>query len=191
MDARVRALLECADKSLFEVVRPCEARGLIKTLRKVCGIGGSPNERVGYLQVKPMVRLARLFKHCISLSYFPEFWKEAKLMTFPKVGKDPRFSQNLRQISLLSTTDKPFGKVILKIVQRHIDERDLLHARQFGVRACYSTTSQCVSLEHRVTPNFKNNLPMAGEFLQVSKAFDTTRHCGLLYRLLNCMFRPV
>jgi hypothetical protein len=65
---------------------------------------------------------------------------EAKVITLPKPGKDPKFPQNLCPISLLSTTGKLFEKVILKLVQRNIEERSLLSARQFGVRARHSTT---------------------------------------------------
>jgi hypothetical protein len=63
-----------------------------------------------------------LFNYFLRLSHFPNPWKEAKVITLPKPGKDPKFSQNLRPISLLSTTGKLFGKVILKILQKRIDE---------------------------------------------------------------------
>jgi hypothetical protein len=41
---------------------------------------------------------------------------------------DPKLPQHLHPISLLSTTGKLSEKVIQKIVQRHIDERNLLDA---------------------------------------------------------------
>jgi hypothetical protein len=56
-------------------------------------------------------------------------------MTLPKPGKDQKFPQHLRPISLLFTTGKLFEKFILKIVQRHIEERCLLIASQFRFRA--------------------------------------------------------
>jgi hypothetical protein len=59
---------------------------------------------------------------------------------FRKPGKDPKFPQNLRPISLLPTTDKVFENIILQIVQKHIGERNLLNASQFGFRARHSTT---------------------------------------------------
>jgi hypothetical protein len=40
-----------------------------------------------------------------------------------KPSKEPKFPQNLRPISLLSTTGKLFEKVIIKILQKNIEER--------------------------------------------------------------------
>jgi hypothetical protein len=59
--------------------------------------------------------------HCLRLSHFPNPWKEAKIITLPKPGKDPKFPQNLHPVSHLSTTGKLFEKVILKLLQKHID----------------------------------------------------------------------
>jgi hypothetical protein len=188
--ARVQALLESVDNSLPERMRPCDVLKLIKTLklRKACGIDGIPNECLRHLPRRPLVNLTHLFNHCIRLSQFSESWKEAKLITLPKPGKDPKFPQNLRPISLLSTTVKLFEKVILKIVQRHIDERDLLYASQFGFRARHSTTLQCMRLRDHVTLNVNNNMSTAAVFLDIEKAFDTTWHPGLLYTLSKMHF---
>jgi hypothetical protein len=46
-------------------------------------------------------------------------------------GNNPKFPKNLYLISLLSTTGKLFEKVILKTVQRHIEERGLLNVSQY------------------------------------------------------------
>jgi hypothetical protein len=110
------------------------------------------------------------------LLYLPHLfcWKEAKVITLPKPGKDPKFPQNLHPISLLSTMGKLFEKVILKIVQRHIDERDLLNASQFDFCARHSMTLQCMRLMDHVTLNFNNNMSTAAVFLDIEKTFDTT-----------------
>jgi hypothetical protein len=63
-----------------------------------------------------------------------------KIITLPKHGKDPKFPQNLGPTSFLSTTGKLFEKVIMKLFQKHIEERGLLNASQFGFRARYSKT---------------------------------------------------
>jgi hypothetical protein len=88
-------------------------------------------------------------------------------MMLPKPGKDPKFSQSLRLISLLSTTGKLFQKVILKIVQRHIEERGLLNRSQFGFHVHHSMTLQCIRPLGHVTLNFNYNISMAAMFLDI------------------------
>jgi hypothetical protein len=132
--------------------------------------------------------LTHLINHCLRLSHFPNPWKEAKTITLPKPGKDPKFPQNLCPISLLSMTGKLFEKVILKLFQKHIDGKGLLNASQFGFRARHSTTLQCMRLTDRVTINFKNKMSMAVVFLDIEKAFDTTWHTSFLYKLSKLEF---
>ena len=134
------------------------------------------------------MHLTHLFNQCIRLFYCPEPWKVAKIITLPKPGKDPKFLQNLRPISLLPTTGKLFEKVICKILQKHTVEGNLLNASQFRFRASHSTTLQCMRLTDHVTLNFNNNLSTAAVFLDIEKAFDTTWHPGLLYKLLKLNF---
>jgi hypothetical protein len=152
-------------------------------LRKACGIDDIPNECLRHLPRRPLVHLTHLINHCLRLSHFPNPWKEAKLITSPKSDKDPKLPQNLRPISLLSTTGKLFEKVILKLLQKHIEEKCLFNASQFGSRARHSTTLQCMRLTDHVTLNFNNKMSTTAVFLDIEKAFDTTWHSGLLYKL--------
>jgi hypothetical protein len=94
----------------------------------------------------------------------------------------PKFPQNLYLISLLSMTGKLFKKV-LKIIQKHIKERDLLNASRFGLHACHSMTHQCMRLMDHVTLNFSSIMSMAELFFDIEKAFDAAWHLGSLYRL--------
>jgi hypothetical protein len=135
--------------------------------------------------------LTHLFNQCRRLVHFPKPWKEAKVITLPKPGKDPKFPPNLRPISLLSTTGKLFEKVILQIDQGHIEERSLFNASQFGFRACHNTTLQGMRLTNHVTLNFSNNMSTVAVFLDFVKAFCTTWHLGLLYKLSELKFSTV
>jgi hypothetical protein len=128
----------------------------------------------------------RLFSHCFRLPHFPSSWKEANVTNLPKPGKDSKFPQSLRSISLLSTTGKLFENAILKTFQRHVEENNLLNACQFGFHVCHITMLQCMKVMEHVTLNFNYSMSTAVVFLATEKAFDTTWH-----PLLHCIFRPV
>jgi hypothetical protein len=155
-------------------------------LRKACGIDSITNECLTHLPRHPLVHLTHLFNHCLRLSHFPNPWKEAKIINFSKPGKDPKFPQNVGPISLLPTTGKLFEKVILIIVQKHIEEGGLLNVSQFGFRARHSTTLQYMSLTDHVTLYFNNK--MSAVISDIEKAFDTTWQHGLLYKLSKLEF---
>jgi hypothetical protein len=171
VEARVQALLETVDNISPERGTPCDVQKIIKTLKlnKACRIDGIPNECLMHLPRRPLLHLTHLFNHCIRLSHFPVSRKVAKAITLPKPGKDPKFPQNLRPVSVLSTIGKLFENVVLKIVQRHLEERDLLNASQFGFRASHSTILQCMRLTDHVTLNVNNNMSTAAVFLDIEK----------------------
>jgi hypothetical protein len=167
------ALLEAADSDPPPVrIRPCDLQKLLNPLKlkKACGIDGIPNECIRHLPRRPLVHLTHLINHCIRLSHFPTSRKEAKVVALPKPGKDPKFPQNLRPISLLPSTGKVFEKVILQIIKRHISENNLLNASQFGFHARHSMILQCMRLADHVTLNFNNNMSTAAVFLDIEKA---------------------
>jgi hypothetical protein len=180
---RVQALLTSVTKTPLRRVRPCDIHKLVNSLKfgDTCGLDGIPNECIRHLPRRLLVHLTHLFNHCLQLSHFPKPWKDGKVITFLKPGKHLKFLQNSCLISLLSTTGKLFDKVILKIVQRHSEERGLLNANRSGSHACHSTTLQCMRLMGHITLNFNNNMSMAEVFLDIVKAFDTTRHTLACY----------
>jgi hypothetical protein len=153
----VQVSLEAEDNDPPEKIKPCDLKKLIETLklRKACGIDGILNECLRHL---PRRSLVHLFNNCVRLSYFPSSWKEAKVITLPKAGKDPKFPQNLGPINLLPTTGKLFENVIQKIIQKYIDSNNSVNASQFGFRARHSTTLQCMRLMDHITLNFNNNV---------------------------------
>jgi hypothetical protein len=104
------------------------------------------------------------------------------MITLPKPGKDSQLPHHRRSISLLPTTGKLFEKVFLKIVPRHIENKGLLSASQFGFRARHSTTLECMRLTDHVTLNFNYKISTAELFFDIEEAFDATWRPGLLYK---------
>jgi hypothetical protein len=125
VEAQVEALLATADEDTPVNFQPCDFSKEIQFLkfRKVCCFDGIPNEYLQHLPRRPVVHLTHLFHHCLRLGHFPAPWKEAKMMALPKLGRDPKFPQNLRPISLLRTTGELFEKLILRTIQRHTEEK--------------------------------------------------------------------
>jgi hypothetical protein len=122
----------------------------------------------------------RVFNHCFRLSHFPKSWKEVKVITLPKSTNNPKFSQNLSSISLLSTTSNLFEKFVLKIFQRRNEERGLLNASQFSFRVRHSTTRQCMRLTDHVTLYFNNNISTTAVFM-ISKKPVIQHHTLVCY----------
>jgi hypothetical protein len=168
VDTRIQALLETVQNNPPERIRPCDLQKLVNSLkiRKACGIDSIPNECLMHLPKRRLVHLTHLFNHCLGISYFPTPWKDAKIITLPKPGKNHTSPQNLRPISLLPMTGKLFEKVIQKIVQRHIGERGLLNTKECVFRASHNTTLQCMRLMDHVTLNFNNNMSTTAVFLE-------------------------
>jgi hypothetical protein len=190
METTVQAVLASVDGTPLGKVRPCDIHNLRNSLelRKVCGLDSIPNECHRHLSRRPLVHMTNLLNHCLRLYHFPSPWKEAKVITLPKPGKDQTFPQNLLPISLSSTAVKLLEKVILKIVERHNEESGLLNASKFGFHARHNATLQCMKLTYQVTLNFNSNMSTTPVFLDTEKAFDTTWHTGFLYELSRLQF---
>jgi hypothetical protein len=182
VEARVQALLTIVDEKHSVKFRPCDVSKDIRSLKlgKACGIDNIPNAYLRYLPRRSLVDITHLFSHCLRLYHFPASWKEVKIISLLKSGKITNFPQNLRPISLLSTKGKLFEKLILRIIHRQIEERNLPNASQFNFHARHSTTLRCMRLMDHVSLNFNNNMSTAAIFLFIELTFDRTWHPGLL-----------
>jgi hypothetical protein len=187
VEGTVQALLASADDTSLGKIRPCDIHKIVNLLkmRKTCGLDGILNKCLRHLPRRPLVYLIHLFNHCFWLSHFPKPWKEAKAIMLPNPVRTQNFLKVYAGLAS-STTGMLLEKVILKRVQRHIEEKDLLNASQFGFH--HSMTCQCIRLTNHVTLNFNNNMPMGAVFLDTEKAFDATWHLGLLFKLSTLQF---
>ena len=77
--------------------------------------------------------LATMINRCMSIGYFPEWLKVAKVVPIYKAGDRDTFS-NYRPISLLSPISKIFKRLIYSRIYSYIEKFDLLSDNQFGSR---------------------------------------------------------
>jgi hypothetical protein len=184
--------LNGAHSQPIKLTTPQELRNIIKYRhpRKAPGPDGIQNIVLQKLPRKAFAFLTVLFNACLALTYFPQEWKHANILPFPKPGKDNRQPQNYRPISLLSAISKVLERVINNRITAHLSKEDLLRPQQFGFRPGHSTTHQITRLTEYITDGFNRGLHTGAVLLDASAAFDTVWTKGLLYKMTIMKFSP-
>ena len=127
---------------------------------------------------------------CLKMSYFPEKWKNAKVVAIHKPGKDPTKSSSYRPISLLSSISKLLEKAYLYQINRHLDNNNILPDEQYGFRAFRSTTHQLTKSTIQIKMKLTQKSSTGMILLDVEKAFDRVWHLGLIYKLIQIKLQP-
>lgn len=167
-----------------------EVRAAIRAAKpdKAPGLDGIRGRALRFAPPAVITSIAALFSAIIATGYYPREWKTAKIVCFPKPGKDPLFPQNYRPISLLAVLSKAFERVLLSRIRPFL-EGDI-RPEQFGFRTGHSTTGQVARLVSCVADGFNRKMVTATVFLDISKAFDKVWHAGLVYKLATSSLPP-
>ena len=132
--------------------------------------------------------LVRIFNLAISTGVYPTNLKIAKVIPIFKKG-DPTSVNNYRPISILSTINKIFEKILYARLTKYIDDFQLLYKYQFGFRKNHSTEHALIEITDQIKFSMDNNQITCGIFVDLSKAFDTVNHHMLLDKLENLGIR--
>lgn len=168
---------------LGKLVRPHEIVVIIRQLKtcKASGYDGVDNILLKNLPQKAIVQLTRIFNACLRISYYPDVWKQAKVIALKKPGKDHSFAVNYRPISLLPNLGKIFEKIIY--VRLMATANNKIIAEQFGFRPEHSTTQQLARVAEFAAHNLNLRSTTGMLLFDIEKAFDTVWHNGLLHKL--------
>ena len=130
------------------------------------------------------VTLKIIFRNILLTSIYPDTWKLANVTPIFKKG-DKQSIKNYRPISLLPICGKIFEKIIFNNLYSYLNVNNLIIKNQSGFRPCDSTTNQLLYLVNEIHKAFENpkSLEVRAVFLDISKAFDTVWHKGLLFKL--------
>jgi Reverse transcriptase (RNA-dependent DNA polymerase)/Endonuclease-reverse transcriptase len=158
--------------------------------RKAPGKDGITGELIEKLPKVAAQRFLQIINCSLQANYFPNIWKEAIVVCFPKPNKDSSNPDNYRPISLLSTLSKLYERVILRRLQTHIDSCHVIPNEQFGFRTNHSTTQQLMRFTNSISTAKASKRHTATVYLDVAKAFDKVWHTGLLFKLINFNFPP-
>uniref|UniRef100_A0A2P2I0P6 RNA-directed DNA polymerase from mobile element jockey n=1 Tax=Hirondellea gigas TaxID=1518452 RepID=A0A2P2I0P6_9CRUS len=114
---------------------------------------------------------------------FPHQWREATVIPILKVGKTATATSSYRPIALTNCICKIMEKMINWRLQAFLEQQSFFDPCQSGFRAGHSTLDGLARLEHSIKDSLLLNNICLAVFLDISQAFDTVWHYGLLHKL--------
>ena len=129
--------------------------------------------------------LCRFFSRIPKEDILPKVWRKAKVIAIEKPGKDPQVAANYRPISLLSVCYKLLERLVLQRISPLTES--ILSPDQAGFRCGRSTCDQVAALTTYIENGFQQQLKTGAVFLDLTAAYDTVWHTGLLAKLTQNM----
>ena len=161
-----------------------EVERVIKGLKdkKSFGLDGISNLILKNIAVSIRVPLSCICNLSFQTGVFPDSMKIAKIIPLHK-GGDATKCENYRPISLLPVISKVLEKIAFKRLVVHLEENNILYAKQFGFRAKHSTNDAINVLCSEILKTNDTGLDALVVFIDLKKAFDTCSHETILSKL--------
>ena len=170
------------------MLREINVLEITKTLQKCRNRSAPGEDQISYFILKNLDRenlsnIALIYNSCLKTGYFPNAWKQAKVVMLPKPGKDLTKPTSYRPISLLPAMGKIFERIVASRLSAFLEKVDYFDENQAGFRKKRSTVDQLFKLSQSVSTALKKHKKAVGVFLDVEKAFDAVWLEGLKYKL--------
>ena len=165
--------------------------GEIKAYLKNCksssapGLDGIRYDVLKQANDKVYEALAKICDACMATGYYPKLWKKAAGIMIPKPGKDGKNPGNYRHISLLSCMGKLFEKTLTGRIRNFLEKKKFFNKWQNGFRNKRIAMEHVFRLVEETQLGFTKKCKGGEIFIDVEKAFDSVRHDGLRYKLMN------
>lgn len=153
--------------------------------KKAPGPDEITNEVLKQLPAEGFTVITNIINAILQIGYFPQRWKNAKVLMFPKPGKKHDDPKNYRPISLLNTLSKVAEKAILVRLNEFIALNNTIRNEQFGFRSSHSTVQQVVRVVDDITQGINKKECTAMLLIDLQQAFDRVWHIGLLFKLIE------
>ena len=155
----------------------------IKSLnpKKACGADGIGAKIILLCPDVFANNLTTIFNKALEIVY-PTLLKIAKVIPLYKKGQKYQ-ANNYRPISLYSSFNKIFEKILCKQLTNFLECNNVLFKYQFGFRKLYSTTLALIEFTDKVRSLLDEGNYVISIFVDLTKAFDTVDHEILLYKL--------
>lgn len=145
------------------------------------GIDNIPWTIIKQLEYAIHEYIIKIFTYCLKNNQIPIEWKKGMIINIPKTNSDNKKPSGYRPITLLPA----LGKLLEKIVRNRVNNIINLNipTHQFGFREKCATIHPLIVLSSNVQTARHQNLKSAAVFLDITKAFDSVWHKGLLYKM--------
>lgn len=182
IDQEAHRIRNAPDTETHTPVTTEEVRKLIKTLP----LHKSPGKfGITGRMIKEIAALTGIANAILQLRYFPKTWEEAKITMLPKPGKDLKFPQNYRPISLLPAVGKVIERLLVDWIKTYSQETNSIPPTQFDFKENHSTELQLLRIKEHAHSKIHNSKLIAIAALDVEKAFDRVWHNTLIVKMLN------
>ena len=169
----------------FTVYEIEQAIKLLK-LRKAPGHDLIQNEHFKYGGVKLAKAITHLFNGILRTNYIPEQWSIGTIVPLYKGPPKPKGDPNsYRAISLLPCMYKLYEKVLLNRIQKWLKKESIPFpsSQQQGFQENKGCITASFNLHETVLHNQELGSKVFIAFADISKAYDTVLHHGLMYFL--------
>ena len=132
--------------------------------------------------IKPQMK--KLFNAILSSGHYPNSWGNGYIVPIYKKG-DSSDPKNYRGITISSCLGKVFSVILNNRIIEYLNENDLLCQEQIGFRKNYCTSDHVLMLKTLIDYYKSKNKKIYSCFVDLSAAFDSIWHDGLIYKLIK------
>jgi len=134
--------------------------------------------------------LVDIFNEILVLGVCPSIWKETKIVSILKPGKDANNENSYRPISLLSCIRKTFEKMLFTRLEFWAEKFEILSPTQFGFRKGKGTRDCLALLSSDIRISLEEKKYTLASFLDITGAYDNVqsfykRHLFYVFHLFH------
>ena len=135
-------------------------------------------------------KLTELFQCMWRKEAIPQDFKDASIIHLYKRKGNPQVCENHRGISLLSIAGKILAKILLNLLNAHLDKTGLIPKSQCGFRKDRGTIDMIFTARQLQDKCQEQNVDLYMAFVDLTKAFDTGSRDGLWKIMAKFGFPP-